>query len=471
MVIKNPPNASDVRQVIEARLGALEEVKGALETVTVEWRGQPQSLPVISMPVDLLHYNPDTHRIRAQRSMDPAREEELTKNPYSPAAQGYLHQLLMGDPADPRKVDPSFLALKEDLQKHGQTEPGIVTRAGVLINGNTRRAALKELGEKNIRVGILPSDAGFEDLRSIELSLQLRKDYRRDYSFMNFLLAIDERVVAGQSAASIQSDFRIQAQTYERYRWILSFVRDAIERSTIAGGTGSAASLRLVDFETHQGKLEELHRAYAALKAKSSDAAEALREQRLLALVLDKSKTDLRLIEADFAQRYMKGNLPAAPTVAAQALKIPGTSIKVAGPSQEVEALRQLTTTALQAKAVAVSASAATPEQVKNASEILAKLDESLVKGLDLAGKQVRVLKRRLAPVDRLSDACEDLELAVGAVAEARATGNFVPGDVDDILVTLRTNIEKLAVVVLRDSPADTEGLGWLKTVARTPKK
>src|SRR5438270_348832 len=114
MPIKNPPNANDVRQVIESRLAALEDIKGAQETATVEWRGKPQSIPVISMPVDLLHYNPDTHRIRAQRSIDSALEHDLENDPFGASAQSYLHQLLTGDPTDPSKIDPSFTALRED---------------------------------------------------------------------------------------------------------------------------------------------------------------------------------------------------------------------------------------------------------------------------------------------------------------------------------------------------------------------
>ena len=470
MSVRNPPNADDVRQVIEKRLIALESIKGAQETVTVEWRDGPKHVPVISMPVDLLHYNPDTHRIRAQRSISPAREKDLNADPYGAAAQNYLHELLIGDPTDPSKIDPRFINLKDDLSKHGQSDPGIITRAGVLINGNTRRAALKELGEKNIRVGVLPPDAGHDDLQSIELSLQLRKDHRRDYSFMNFLLAIDERGAAGQLAASVQSDFRIQATTYERSRWILEFVRNAIERSRVPGASDEQLSMRLVDFEAHQGKLEELYRAYVALKAKSPDAAEALREQRLLAIVLNKSKTDLRLIEPDFVQRYMKGLLetktPMAPPV-----KIPGTSILVSGPSQEVLALRQLTTSALQAKSVALASGAAVPAEAKKATDLLVRLDESLVKALDHAGKQARVVKRRLAAVDRVSDACDDLELAVAAVAESRATGNFDTGDLDEALVTLKSNLEKLAAIVVRGSDSEAEGIVWLRAVGKLTSK
>lgn len=467
MPTTNPPNADQVRKVVEERLHALEAIKGAQETVTIEWRGQQYHLPVISMPVDLLHFNPDTHRIRAQRSMDPALELDLENNPFGEAAQNYLHKLLTGDPTDPSKVDSSFTVLKDDLRVHGQSEPGIISRSGVLINGNTRQAAFKELGEKNIRVGVLPPDAGHDDLRSVELSLQLRKDPKRDYSFMNFLLAVDERASAGELPVKIQGDFHIKATTYERSRWIWEFVTKAIERSRVAGSNGKVLAMRLVDFESHQGKLEELYRRYMALKAKSSDQADALLEQRLLAIVLDKSKTDLRLIEPDFVQRYMKSALDGITVPPTTAVKIPGTAITVPGPSQDVQALRQLTTDVLRARSVANAVGAATPEEVTKAGGLLGKLDDSLVKALDHAGKQGRVVKRRFAPADRLSDASDDLELAVAAVAEARATGNFDPADLDEVLITLKSNFAKLSSIISRGADSDAEGLAWVRAVGQ----
>lgn len=469
MTLASPPNAADVQKVVSERLDALES--GLQETVTIEWRGHQRSLPVISMPVDLLSYNPDTHRVRAQRSLDPARDQDLAAHPYGVEGQAYLHKLLMGSPSDPSKIDPSFEALKEDLKEHGQSDPGIITRSGVLINGNTRRAALKALGSEHIRVGVLPTDAGLDDLQSIELSLQLRKDHRRDYSFMNLLLAIDERVQAGRPASEIQRDFRIQAKTYEKYRWILQFVRDAIERSKVASGSGSELSMRLVNFESDQGQLEELHRAYTSLKAKSSDDAEALLEQRLLALAMDKAKTDLRLIDADFADRYMKDVVPAAPAQAAATVKIPGTNITAAPANPKVEALRAFTTSVLQAKTVELYPTSATPQALTEANNSLAALDTALDGALEKAGKTNRVTKKRYAAAERISDGTEDIDLAAAAVAEARSTGNFDLSDLDEALGALRSSIGKLAQIVARgtDDEALPEGVAWLRAAATLP--
>ena len=112
MPTTNPPNADQVRKVVEERLHALEAIKGAQETVTIEWRGQQHHLPVISMPVDLLHFNPDTHRIRAQRSMDPALELELENSPFGEAAQNYLHKLSTPMQGSDHSKTPSGLRLQ-----------------------------------------------------------------------------------------------------------------------------------------------------------------------------------------------------------------------------------------------------------------------------------------------------------------------------------------------------------------------
>jgi ParB-like chromosome segregation protein Spo0J len=82
----------------------------------------------------------------------------LEEQPWSEAAQQYLHHLLTRKPSNPEQVDPDYTALQEELEDFGQKEPGIISPYGILVDGNTRCAALRDLGEKNIRVGVLPTD-------------------------------------------------------------------------------------------------------------------------------------------------------------------------------------------------------------------------------------------------------------------------------------------------------------------------
>src|SRR5262245_2822774 len=91
LALHKRPNAANVRKLVEDRIAATEDDKGLKETLKVEWRTSQLILPVITMPVSVLAYNPDTHRIRAQRSLDPERDAELIANPWGEEAQAYLH--------------------------------------------------------------------------------------------------------------------------------------------------------------------------------------------------------------------------------------------------------------------------------------------------------------------------------------------------------------------------------------------
>jgi hypothetical protein len=219
-----------------------------------------------------------------------------------------------------------------------------------------------------------------------------------------------------------------------------------------------------------QGKLEELYTAYMKLKKQSPDEAEALREQRLLAIALGKSKTDVRLIDADFNERFMKVTLPTEPGAAQPPIKIPGTTITAAAPSQNVQALRAFTTSILRDRAVELSPELVTPEASALASSSLKKLDVALNTGLTRAGKSNRIIKKRFEAADRLSDANEALALTLFAVADARATNNFDPEDLDEVLIALRGHLLKLAQLITRGSDTTSEGVNWLKAVASMPE-
>lgn len=287
-----PPRAAEFSELIKKRLDETRTAGSARETVTVDWNGQPLHTEVIDLPLDGLYYNPGTHRIRAQRSHDPARDAALDQSPWEAESQDYLMFLLKADPADPTRRDPDFDKLKESLREYGQTDPGLITHHGILVNGNTRAAALRENGAVSMRVGVLPESFTWTDIYAVELSLQLRKDHRRDYSYINRLLAMEEQASLGRTPEAIAKEFRIRTNTYHQERWILSVIRDMIERSRSGGG----ATLRLVDFEGHQEKLKELHRAYEALAAVDPDEAEVLREMRLAAILLGFAKTDRKSV-------------------------------------------------------------------------------------------------------------------------------------------------------------------------------
>lgn len=462
--VGSPPQGDKVRQIVDERLHAARAEDG--EKLTIEWRGVPSHRHVIAMPIELLYYNPDTHRIRAQRSLDPARDAKLRSDPWSEEGQEYLDFLLKTQPSSPGKVDPEFEALRDSLDDFGQEQPGLITPEGILVNGNTRCAALRELGKRHIRVAVLPEDTTRADVSAVELALQLRRENKRDYSYINQLMAIEEQLSHGRRPEEIAREFHIRIKTLEQDRWVYALIQEAISRSD----AGEGATLRLVDFEDHQEKLRELYRAYTSESSTNRDAAEALKESRLALIMLGFSKTDVRLAKPDFFEKYLEPKLPAG-TAAGDSPKavpesttvtIPGLSVGVADDAAVVKQAREMTNEVLRARSrTRPGTPADTPEQDVS-SGFIQTLRESADNALVLAGRDERLRQRKVAAADRLSDATDAIALATSDVAQGLATKSIDEDSLDEALVSLRNALLALARQVHRAVPAPGEGGAWL---------
>ncbi|MFE4217368.1 transcriptional regulator [Streptomyces sp. NPDC056844] len=460
-----PPHAAKNRDVVEQRLKDVAAGTGLQETLTIEWRTKPQVVQVIDMPVDSLYYNPGTHRIRAQRSYDPHLDRRLDEDPWSDDSQEYLEHLLQAEPSDPSKRDKDFEALKQSLADFKQNEPGLITREGILVNGNTRAAALRELGVENIRVAVLPDSCTWADINRVELSLQLRHDTRRPYSYINRLLTIDEQVESGRPLKEVARDFRIRESTAEQDLWVLSCLRDLSDRSS----TGDV-QLRLLDFEDAQERLREVHRAYAKESKADVQKAELLKENRLAAIVMNFSKTDVRLIEADFRGRYLEHRLPdelkAAPD-AAPARVIPGINRAVKADVPQVAAARAFTDSVLRAKAVVRAKEKVPSAQLDAATSVFEVAHKAVEDALEPAGKDARVRKRKQAAPDRLNDACQDIEQCITDMVLASASRSLDEEALDEAVLKLKATLKKLAQATAQTIEVPGEGVEWLRDAVR----
>lgn len=458
-----PPQGEQILSMVRDRLEEASKANG--EKLTIEWRGEQRHLHVIAMPVDLLFYNPETHRIRAQRTLEPERNRALDENPWSETGQDYLDRLLKCQPSDPDKIDPDFESLRDNLETFGQMTPGLIAVNGVLVNGNTRCAALRELGEKHIRVAVLPETSDWDDISTVELSLQLRKEHKRDYSYINRLIAVDEQLRLGRRPEDIARDFHIKTATLDQDRWVYSIIKDAIARSQTDSG-----ALRMVDFEDHQEKLRELCRAYMKLAATDRDEAEALKESRLAMIVLGYAKTDVRLAQADFHTKYLDPKLPEAikPSVQLTSrVAVPGLGdLTVPETAPKAKVNKELTDSLLKAKAQSQQGDA---NQTIAASDLLKQAKDAFDRALTPAGRDVRLQQRRLAAPERLSDACDDIELCAGELAQARATRALDEAAFDDAVLRLREVMRKLAREAARSFTEPGEGVAWLLEAVEEP--
>jgi hypothetical protein len=466
-----PPNAEEIAQLVEARLAA--ETNG--ETVSVEWRGGRKVLPVISMPIGLTYYNPATRRIRAQKDVDPQGAANLERDPFSAEAQSYLEDLLKWDPAVPGRIDNAFTKLQEDL-KNGQNEPGLMTRDGVLINGNTRRAALKGIsGRDHILVGILPADTGSDDIDTIELSLQLRRTHKRDYSFVNELIAIREQVEKATDEAVILRIFRMQKKRLQRSLWLLDFIDDAVDRSRVSDHEGNEIAIRRFDFERDQGQLQELYPRWHKLENSDPNQAALLREAWLAGIVLDFAKTDLRNVQPDFTTKYYtpaRGaeNLPAAEPD--DTSTIPGMpDVVLEGKSPELLLARAITTQLLQARAQEIASTPDNPIAPETA-KVLGKSREAYAEAAKRSGADESLRKKSLTPSGRLLEASDLVDLATSALAESIAASAVDVEALDGALESLQDALTRLASLASRfeTDEAASSGIAWILASANLGK-
>jgi len=457
------PNSDLVQTIILDRLA--ETNKHAGERLTVDWRDSTHHLNVISMPLDLLLYNPETHRIRAQKDLFPKQAAELVEDPWTPSSQNYLEQLLKSLPSSPNQVDPEFQQLRDSLENFGQKDPGLITADGILVNGNTRCAALRELGEQHIRVAVLPSSATWDDINAVELSLQLRKEHKRDYSYINRLIAVEELIAKGRRLEDVARHFHVQVKTLQNDRWIYGLIDEAIQRSTLDNGH----KLTLSDFEDHQEKLRELQRAYSKLLDTNRDGAESLKEIRLALTILGFSKTDIRLAQPDFRSKYLDSKLDHEFKKSYELNfgsinnSIPGLpGLEIPAESEDLSKTRLLTTTLLKARSAASLDPIENAQAVEKAKLQLNKAAEATERALDPAGRDARLRKRKVAAPERLSDACDDIDLCTQEVVEARSKQALDVAAIDEMCSALKISMEKLARQLRISTDTPGQGIQWV---------
>jgi len=279
---------------------ALDSLGPEAETYRVHWRGQRDRLPVIRIGLDATVLNPRSHRIKAQLESSVDAKAAIDEDPDGEAAQVAVAALL--------RATPGFEPLKQNLQDDKQQQPGIITRSGRLINGNTRAVALRDLGEEYIDVAVLPP-ATLGEMYDLELDLQVAQDYRQDYSFTNELLFVDDLITEeNRNETDVAVRLRWATPTkptsvkqgvdrVRRYVRHLALIREIQQMS---GG-----NVPLTDFDDAEQALQELDTAYEGLRNKDPLNAQRLKQARTLGLLVDLGYLRQRAVDASWVETYL----------------------------------------------------------------------------------------------------------------------------------------------------------------------
>lgn len=274
------------------------------ETVRMPWTGGDPLLDVIRIGVDEVLLNPQSHRIRAQLEDDPE-WKQLSKDPHSEAAQRLIEHHVRN-----ARTEEEFSALKESLVNEGQSDPGVMTHKGLLINANTRVVALRTVedpAKRYVRVAVLPPTAQASELALLELRLQMQKELKVDYTTTNELLFIEELSVKRElTAAQIARELRIEPDNIKKGQNEVLLRLKLLDLIRVMQRIPSQL-LPLTFFDRiKREQLREVYRVYETLVERDPARARRHLESFLLSIAVGvKAVHEIRHVDADFMADYM----------------------------------------------------------------------------------------------------------------------------------------------------------------------
>jgi hypothetical protein len=263
-----------------------QEDKGLKKTLQVEYRGQLKILPVITIDPKSLLLNHNNNRLSAQL-LDHPEKLVVYGNPTSSQAQAVLADLLS-------KTD-EFKNLKYELDQIGQQNPGLITRNGLLVNGNTRVVALRQLGKTGVDVAVLPDDADDAAILDLEMFLQMVHLTHQDYTFTNELLLLEKCKKLGNT----------DKQIAEKMKWTRGWQKKIDEKFQLLKLINeiralSSPPLAFQVFDTKSQYLKDMNDEYESLKTHDLAAANRMKWSRIVGMFLGVNKDQTRAIDEDF---------------------------------------------------------------------------------------------------------------------------------------------------------------------------
>ena len=259
-------------------------------TYAITLRGSKVYLPVVKVNPKLLLLNHKNNRLSGQLKDHPQRSQ-VEAEPESSNSQALLHSLL--------SATAKFNELSQQLKAMGQQEPGLITQDGLLVNGNTRVVALRELNIDYVEVAVLTSNITDTDVLDMEMSLQVTDLVHQDYTFTNELLLMRRFLDAGNTPLALAKKMawitRGVAKVHAHMR-LLAYIEEVRALSPIPYS----------EFDTKKQHLKDLDDEYMKLKEQGDiDKAEKLKWARMTMIFLQLNKDQVRAISPDFIENNL----------------------------------------------------------------------------------------------------------------------------------------------------------------------
>jgi hypothetical protein len=414
----------------------LEAIRSRTDTerIPIPWKNERgRVFEVINLSLDCVVLNPASHRVREQLESNPADRAIVEADPFGDEAQGILTRLL--------RETEHFEDLQANLDVEGQNEAGVITAAGVLINANRRAVALRELGQTHIRVVVLPKKPDPADIARLELSFQMKRDFRQDYTFVNQLLFIEDiKRQLGYSDADVaramglaKGDPRKGSEEVRKQTRLLALIREIQFRSD--------GRVPLNFFDDRAIALGEIDDIYEGLRERDPTGAEQVKEMRILAMLVGTEYRSIRLIRAETASAVVLSELRRNEAVgdAVEAVlsaearqELPGVdelADEATEAAPDIGSLVNLVAKSFNEETVSVPFSDR-PTAV-NRDELLRGLVESFDDAAEDIKNQDRDEKNRTSPIRLIRSARDSAERALAAYQRAVKDPAFKKGQLD----------------------------------------
>ncbi len=388
------------------------------------WPRADKEFQVVELEVGWVRFSTLNHRTKAEQRREiheTGQPDLFTMDPLGQTAQEAQYAILRGQ--------AGFKDLKEDLADRGQQEHGVVTAEGVLINGNRRAAALRSLlnDDNNLACRyvhclVLPSDATPSEMLQLETELQVAKDFKQDYSWVNQALLIEELY------ASHDRDYdRVAALMHRKAKEI----RENYEKIQQVNQLVALAQGKLlhVDFEPNESAFNELAQY---IRNKNDDEKEAVRTVYFLGTLTGVNYRDLRHLRRPDADGMVDAELRGDEQLT-EVLNLAEMNANEndAGGSLLDDVLGDegdvgLVQTVLKYVASLGQDSIALPSgDLVEAADVFRQIGRAVSKAAEEAEEQRRDVSAATAPINRLERALAELARAHDALPRARAVPSW----------------------------------------------
>jgi hypothetical protein len=175
-----------------------------------DFRNTSAMLPEIVLGIEVPIYRMENYRTFTDQR-EYILKDKLSSNYFTvgqeiESVQQVQHDLLAA--LARRGVAGSVVPIIDVLKKEKQRESVLITSSGVVVNGNRRLAAMRELlpeepSFSHIRCAVLPEDATADDILNLEAALQAKPETKLDYDWIGDAQLISRLVTLHKGTAEV----------------------------------------------------------------------------------------------------------------------------------------------------------------------------------------------------------------------------------------------------------------------------